>query len=77
MRRARSCEDLVSEMASLYAITDRPEFRAQLAEMIEPFTDRRVERYWQLLAIMNGCPQRGPSSMPAWEWLLTALRAEG
>ena len=42
---------------------------------LETFTDRRVERYWQLLAIMNGWPQRGPSSTPAWEWLLAGLRA--
>ena len=44
--------------------------------MIETFTDRRVERYWQLLAIMNGWPQRGPSATPAWEWLLAALAAQ-
>ena len=44
--------------------------------MIETFTDRRVERYWQLLAIMNGWPQRGPSATPAWEWLLAALRTD-
>ena len=56
--------------------TDRS-FRAQLTEMIGTFTDRRVERYWELLAIMNGWPQRGPSSTPAWEWLLAALRAAG
>ena len=64
-------------MAQLYGTTDTPAFRAQLAEMIETFTDRRVERYWQLLAIMNGWPQRGPSATPAWEWLLAALADAG
>jgi len=43
--------------------------------MIETFTDRRVERYWELLAIMNGWPRREPQSTPAWEWLLAALHA--
>ncbi len=66
-------DDLVPRMAQLYGTTDQPAFRAQLADMIETFTDRRVERYWQLLAIMNGWPQRGPSATPAWEWLLAAL----
>ncbi|MEA2195408.1 MAG: hypothetical protein QOG42_1842 [Solirubrobacteraceae bacterium] len=70
-------DELVPRMAQLYGTTDRPEFRSQLMDMIETFTDRRVERYWQLLAIMNGRPQRGPSSTPAWEWLLAALRAQG
>jgi len=66
---------LVPELARLYGTTDQPAFREQLADMIETFTDRRVERYWQLLAIMNGWPQRGPSASPAWEWLLAGLRA--
>ena len=54
-----------------------PAFRAWLADTLETFTDRRAERYWQLLAIMNGWPQRGPaqSSIPPWEWLVAALRA--
>ena len=68
-------DELVPAMARLYGTTDGPKFRAQLADMIDTFTDRRVERYWQLLAIMNGWPQRGPSATPAWEWLLSALRA--
>jgi DNA-binding transcriptional MerR regulator len=68
---------LVPRMAELYGTTDGPQFRVQLGEMIGTFTDRRVERYWQLLAIINGWPQRGPSSTPAWEWLLAALRAAG
>ena len=66
---------LVPAMAQLYGTTDTPAFREQLADMIDTFTDRRVERYWQLLAIMNGWPQRGSSATPAWEWLLAALRA--
>ena len=48
--------------------------RAELADRLATFTDRRVERYWQLLGVLNGWPQRAPS-VPAFEWLIAALRA--
>jgi DNA-binding transcriptional MerR regulator len=47
--------------------------RARLAEVLETFTDRRVERYWQLLGVLNGRPPF-PSATPAFEWLAAALR---
>ncbi|GIH91459.1 MerR family transcriptional regulator [Planobispora siamensis] len=48
--------------------------RARLAEEIEMFTDRRVERYWQLMGILNGCSPI-PTVTPAFEWFAAALRA--
>ncbi len=45
-----------------------------LAGQIETFTDRRIERYWQLIGVINGRPPV-PSTVPAFEWLVTALRA--
>ncbi|MFC5994409.1 MerR family transcriptional regulator [Pseudonocardia hispaniensis] len=48
--------------------------RAELADRIATFTDRRVERYWILLGRLNGWPER-PSSVSAFEWFITALRA--
>ena len=48
--------------------------RAAILEQLETFTDARVERYWQLLAILNGWPER-PPVVPAFEWLIAALRA--
>jgi DNA-binding transcriptional MerR regulator len=48
--------------------------RAALADRLATFTDRRVERYWRLLAVLNGWPQRTPS-VPAFEWLIAALRS--
>lgn len=48
--------------------------RARLADSMATFTDRRVERYWQLLGILNGWPAREPQ-VPAWEWFIAALRA--
>jgi DNA-binding transcriptional MerR regulator len=49
----------------------RPAVLAQL----ETFTDPRVERYWQLLGLLNGQPLF-PPAVPAFEWLIAALRAE-
>ncbi|MER6047186.1 MerR family transcriptional regulator [Streptomyces sp. NPDC001793] len=48
--------------------------RALLAGQLATFTDRRVERYWQLLAVLNGRPPV-PSHVPAFEWLIAALRS--
>ena len=48
--------------------------RAQLADGIAASTDARAERYWQLLAIINGWPPV-PTMVPAWEWFIAALRA--
>ena len=50
------------------------EVRAALADRSEAGLDPRAERYWQLLAVVNGWPQR-PSQAPAWRWLVAALRA--
>lgn len=48
--------------------------RASLADQMEVFTDRRVERYWTLLGVLNGWPQREPA-VPLFEWMIAALRA--
>ncbi len=37
-------------------------------------SDRRVERYWQLIGIINDWPEQ-PSLMPAYDWLIAALQA--
>ncbi|NIH86777.1 DNA-binding transcriptional MerR regulator [Amycolatopsis granulosa] len=49
-------------------------FRTSLADRIAAGTDRGAERYWQLMAIMNGWPEI-PARVPAVEWLTAALRA--
>ena len=49
--------------------------RTDLAATIETFSDRRVERYWELLGVLNGWPAREtPPSVPAMEWVAAALR---
>lgn len=50
-----------------------PELRAWLLEQLEAGSDRRYERYWQLLAVINGWPVQ-PAVTPAAEWLAAALR---
>jgi DNA-binding transcriptional MerR regulator len=48
--------------------------RAELADRFEQGADPRAERYWQLLAVINGWPPV-PTTMPAWRWTIDALRA--
>jgi len=67
-------DELAGMFAELHGREDGPEFRTWLADLLETFSDRRAERYWELLGIINGWPAR-PSSTPAWEWLLKGLRA--
>lgn len=49
--------------------------RVSILEQLETFTDARVERYWQLMAIINGRPPQ-PPAVPGFEWLIAALRAD-
>jgi len=50
--------------------------RASIADQVERFSDRRVERYWQLIGVLNSWPPF-PSRVPAFEWFAAALRAHG
>jgi DNA-binding transcriptional MerR regulator len=47
---------------------------AEAADQIATGTDTRAERYWQLMAVINGWPQ-WPAQVPSAEWLVAALRA--
>jgi DNA-binding transcriptional MerR regulator len=53
-----------------------PSRRAELARELATFTDARVERYWQLVAVINGWGAF-PSATPAFQWLIDALNAHG
>ncbi|MEV4132195.1 hypothetical protein AB0J72_08515 [Dactylosporangium sp. NPDC049742] len=50
------------------------EERAAFVRWLELVADPRVERYWQLLAVLHGTDP-GPAAVPAYAWLLDALRA--
>jgi DNA-binding transcriptional MerR regulator len=49
--------------------------RRELADRIAAFTDARVERYWQLIGVLNGREPFAPA-VAAFEWLVAALRAQ-
>jgi DNA-binding transcriptional MerR regulator len=50
--------------------------RHRIADQVDLFTDRRVERYWHLMGILNDRPPFRPLT-PTFEWLSAALRATG
>jgi DNA-binding transcriptional MerR regulator len=66
-------DELVAAYARHAGRANGPEFRSWLLELLESSGDRRYERYWQLLAIINGWPTP-PAVMSAVDWLITALR---
>jgi len=57
----------------ILAPTVGSQHRAELLAQLEIITDPRIERYWQLTAIINDWPPF-PSHTPAFEWLLAAMR---
>lgn len=61
-------------VAQILAGTPGQTRQAELLAQLETGTDPRIERYWQLTAIISG---RGPfsSPLPALRWLASALRA--
>ncbi len=67
---------LVALFAGAAGRTDDAAYRAELRTQLETFSDTRVERYWQLIAAINGWPQQA-SMTPAYEWLIAALDANG
>lgn len=67
-------DELVGLFASAAHKADDAGYRAELAWYLETFSDARVERYWQLIGIINGWPQR-PSLTPVYRWFTEALRA--
>jgi DNA-binding transcriptional MerR regulator len=66
--------DVVAEYVRTFGGADGPDFRRRLLERLEVGSDPRAERYWQLLAIINGWPVQS-SLMPIFDWLFAAFRA--
>ena len=67
---------IVNEVVPLFAAAagneDSPEYRRELVHQLGTFSDRRVERYWQLIGLINGWPAQ-PSLMRPYEWFTAAL----
>jgi len=62
---------LALEVAAAWTMTP-----AEAAAQMATGTDARAERYWQLMAVINGWPPV-PAQVPVAEWLIEALRAAG
>jgi DNA-binding transcriptional MerR regulator len=67
-------DDLIAAMAAASGRTDLPGYRREVLAALESSTDPRPERYWQLMAIINGWPPI-PTQTPLYAWLRDALRA--
>jgi hypothetical protein len=66
-------DGLVPMFAAAAGRSDDAAYRSELAGRLERFSDVRVERYWQLIALINGWPAQAPM-VPAYEWFIAALR---
>jgi DNA-binding transcriptional MerR regulator len=66
--------ELVGPWASAVGRVDDDGYRRELLDQLELSYEPRAERYWQLIAIINGWPPM-PTQMPYWAWLIEALRA--
>jgi DNA-binding transcriptional MerR regulator len=65
---------LVGEFAAAVDRSDSSAYRRELLRALETGNDPRAERYWQLLAIINGWPPV-PTTTHLWTWFVDALRA--
>jgi hypothetical protein len=65
--------DLVARYAQTFGKADTPDYRRNLLIRLRTANDPRVERYWQLLATINGWPTP-PTLAPAFEWFIQALQ---
>lgn len=69
---------IVNEIVPLFAAAaskdDSAAYRRELAHQLATFSDRRAERYWQLIGVINGWPAQ-PSLMRHYEWFIAALDA--
>jgi hypothetical protein len=73
-RAAPVVDGVVAAFAAVHERDDDAVSRAWLVDLLDAFTDARAERYWQLLAVINGWPERA-ATVPAWQWFGEALRA--
>ncbi|MFF4606205.1 MerR family transcriptional regulator [Streptomyces sp. NPDC001339] len=67
-------DQIVGACARLTGREDGPEFRAWLLERLEIARDSGYERYWRLIAVINGRPA-DPGMEPAVAWLVAGVRA--
>ncbi len=67
-------DGLVAAFASSSGRTDDAAYRRELVARFETANEPRAERYWQLMATINGWPPV-PTTTHLWGWFVEALRA--
>jgi DNA-binding transcriptional MerR regulator len=67
-------DEIVGAWAGAANRVDDPGYRRELLDQLELANEPRAERYWQLMAVINGWPPV-PSTTHLWSWFLTALKA--
>lgn len=65
--------ELVARYADTFGSTDSDEYRAKLSTRLTIANDPRVERYWHLIATINGTPPT-TSLAPIFTWFTEALQ---
>jgi hypothetical protein len=65
-------DELVAAYSAAAGRDDSPAYRRELADAVRTGYEPRAERYWQLMAVINGWPEI-PSQLPQWAWFLAAL----
>ncbi|MBL7261165.1 MerR family transcriptional regulator [Paractinoplanes lichenicola] len=65
--------DLIACYADTFSAADTSDFRARLVTRLEVANDFRVERYWGLVATINGWPAP-PSLAAVFDWFIPAVR---
>ncbi|MBB5789593.1 MerR family transcriptional regulator [Jiangella mangrovi] len=68
-------DQLAPRFAHARGVSDGDGFRRELGEQIALFSDRRVERYWELVGVINDWPagQVRSGSVATMEWFAQAL----
>jgi DNA-binding transcriptional MerR regulator len=75
--RAR-VERIIAEWGEMVGVHSVAKGRAELLDSMESYLDRRVNRFWELVAAVAGKPDlasQGAPSFESMEWLLKALRS--
>ncbi|MEV6928484.1 MerR family transcriptional regulator [Dactylosporangium sp. NPDC051485] len=67
-------DEVMARWAEAAGRPDSPELRGEVIEALELSVEPRAERYWQLMATINGWPPI-PATMHRWAWFLSALKS--
>jgi hypothetical protein len=67
-------DEIVGAYARTFDTVDSADYRAALLRRLEVANDPRAERYFQLLATINGWPVQ-PTLAPMFDWFTRALHA--